>query len=79
MVESFDNCVPQPFLVALIWRTALLRGRLNLEVRLYLHLWMMRKITTTSHLPTVATLLGAQIFLSFTSCSMKLLLALRRG
>ena len=35
MVESFDNCVPQPFLVVLIWRTALLRGRLSLEVRLY--------------------------------------------
>ena len=34
MVELLDNCVPQPFLVALIWRTALLRGRLNLKVRL---------------------------------------------
>ena len=35
MVESLDNCVPQSFLVTLIWSTALLTGRLNLEVRLY--------------------------------------------
>ena len=35
MVEVHNYRMTQPVVVALIWRTALLRGRLNLEVRLY--------------------------------------------
>ena len=35
MVEVHNYQMTPPFVMAFIWRTALLRGRLNLEVRLY--------------------------------------------